>query len=611
MKKILLIVMMVAMTQAALGAQVGIVVKDNTSRSTVGVDTLLGDFIMNVLGKTVDYRDLDSLHTPSAWTGYGYSLIIFVGENVSGGGSGWNAATAAADSVAKTSVPFYCIGNQFYNEINLGQGAVGLGEGTGNIVNIGTSHWITKVFPDTVRIWGVTSANNYSITISDTGQHSVQVLMLDKDAVADTSSALLAVCDAGATITNTGDGRNVSNQRRVFCGLWQYQSVLMDSCHFWTLFARSVAWAIGDTNNANIMGRICFSGPYDFDWCSVAEYEQRTRSYGWYDSNVGKDNYEKHLYCKINNGALQRAIGNIYRAFTVDSAIFALRYKGTGWNNSFVPDSFSTGMAFNPIIRKWQVEKKICYFSNTCPNASWQYAWMDTAGGANITYEWELGGARGATDSRPCNYDTMRITNRSTVGTRYRVKVNPDTLTKTILDTTINWGWASKMTDWYVSATGSGGVHDGNDYGEPAFTATLDGNNRGPRLNIFSHTYSTSIPTPHIVVDCGTYGDDSLVFSGVLGQDLGAKTVQITNSQGGALSCATITDNQSWLATFSSGANMPITVTHGITSQALGYRSATVTITCADADNSPVTYKVVCIFTAASAATSGGTVKIK
>lgn len=577
------------------------IVVENTA--AVGVDTMLYNAIVNDLGYTCSYFDIDSIGANAAKYNSAYfdtaaDVWILVGSE-----AGLPSPTAQADSICNAATGVVALGPDFFDETNIGimDGSDERSpENTGYLLNIGQTHWITKVFPDTIMIDAVTSRIYYNMLMPDSS-HNIRSLVIDKDYKSDTSRVLMCVADSGQTVFGTGTpaGSHVVKGRRVYNGLFQSTPTTMDSCQWWTMFERAVAWAAKDTLGT-ILSRVCFSGKHELDWVSVVENSSGTdsiESYGNYDSNIGFDHDEKHAFAKVKNSAMQRKVGSVYRALDASRAYFNLRYKATSFTDygGVPPTTWSSGFSFRPIITKWQIERKNCYFSETCPNACWTYAWMDTSATPDVAYAWTSGGAKSTSDTRAIDYDTLVISEATTANTYVTVDLQPDTLGGRMLDTLLNFGWATRMLHYTNS-------NSGGDNGEMTFFAPTDNNNRTPRLNVLFSSFSTTVPTPTIAIATPQYDDDSVVFVGTYGQTFSPQDVSLSNSQGGALSCATISDNSGgWLYLVASGTNMPITLTIYMIGQQVGYRSATVTITCGDASNSPKTFKVASNLTSASA----------
>jgi hypothetical protein len=575
-----------------------------------GVDTLLYNTLTTNLGYTVYYFDIDDIASApgtynSAYFDTAADVWVLAGSNVA-----LPSPTASADSITNSHAGVVALAPDFWDETNLGimdASDERSSEATGYLINVGQSHWITRGLVDTIACYAVTSKIFYNMLFPDSS-HDIVPLIVDKDYKVDTSRVLMCAADSNTQVFNTGGKpSNVTLGRRVYFGLWQSLTTTADSCQMYSLFERAVSWAATDTLG-EALKRLCWSGKYELDWVSVVESNGATSSYGNYNSNVGWDHNEKHMFCKVKNSSMQLKVGNVYRALDVLSAWFYLYYEGTSFTDygTIAPTTWSEGFTLRPIIKKWQIERKNCFFSATCPNACFTYAWKDTAATPDVDYAWTGGGATDATDSRAINFDTLVVSESSPLNTRMTIYVQPDTLGGRMLDTLLNHGWASRLVHYENS-------NAGGDNGEMTFYAPIDNSNRTPRLNVILNTFSTSEPTPTIAIDAGAYDADSIVFTGILGQTIASQTVQVTNSAGGALECLSIADDAAWSTIIADETNTPMSFTMYIPfgQQAVGYRSGTVTVTCADATNSPKTFKIVSLITAATARQAKGAVEIR
>lgn len=592
MKRLLIVAAMVAgLWVQGQGQTVAIIVEDNTSRATIGVDTLLGDFLNTTMGYTVHYRDIDTVQTSAYWNGAGYSKIIVVGNEVA-----LPSPTGNVDSIAASTIPFLVVGSDFWDEVNLGSGKITQAENAGYIINIGQTHWITRVLQDTVLLWGVTATGNYSIVFPDTA-HSVTPLLIDKDSKVDTGAAIMAVCEAGATIINTGDGRNVANQRRVFFGSWQYQAVIMDSCQFWTAFGRAVAWLDGDTANAGVMAQVCFSGKYELDQSCVVENSSGTDSlqcHGvWDDLYTGWDWDAKHFFIKPRGIAVTRKLASIYRSVTVNSAVWKMRLKAKAWDIT-PPATYYSAWSLAPLRRYWNGgDRGGAVFDSLVPYACWTYRYGANVSGVFTSYPWEVGGAQDADSDMVANYiDTLFVTQDSTIDRWHYLNVDTVTLNTTILDTSLFQGWVANTLD-ADHGDGSAGVETAY------YSVTNSSASRRPTLSMAFSSWSITDPVPSIAI-----AYDSLTFTATEGGSNPASQVNtISNSSGGALACQSFSKDSTWLTltTYDEGTPYQITNTISMGGRPAGYYSEIVTIQCDDADNTPQTYKVA--LTIESAAT--------
>lgn len=606
MKRLLILTILLASAiwSNALQAQtVAIVVNNNTDRSTIGIDTLLGDAIVRDLGYTVHYRDLDSVFTPTYWEST-YDLCIFPGYEVAGGGAAFVNKTPMADSVAKTTNGMLVMGNDFYNEVNLGIGKKDSSENTGYLINLNRNHWITKVLQDTVIYYAASIASLYGITIPDT-LHDIQVLICDKDNDHDTSGALLAVAEAGATIINTGDGRGTALGRRAFLGMYQYTGQTMDSCQWWTTFIRTVAWSIGDTLNDGVMGQVCFSGRYELDQSCVVENSSGNDSiqcHGvWDDLYVGEDHDSKHFFLKPRGIAVARKLANVYRSATVELARWKLTGQIVAWEDGTEPETWHSTWSMAPIRRYWNGGNRGgAEHSLTVPYACWTYRYADTTGGVLVSYPWTVGGAQDPDSDMVESYiDSIVITQDSVMlGRKHFLDVDTVWMNVVILDTARFQGWVGNTLS--ASNTGPGG--------EAAYySATTSSPHNRPVLSMRFSSWSTTAPTPIVAIE-----HDSLVFTCVQGSSPSPNNQSniITNGAGGALVCQSISDDVAWasLVTPDEGTPYTVTVTVDASSLAAGYYFGTVTVQCDDAENSPQTFKIALTVTEPPSAPAPATV---
>ena len=317
MKRIIFFLLILTSASPLFAIRVGIVV-ENTG--AVGVDTLLYNAIVNDLGYTCWYFDVDNIgSTPATYNSTYFDTAADVWISV-GIEAALPSPSSQCDSIANAAVGYMAIGRDMFDEINLGT-ATAASTQSPKFKNLGTGHWITKVLADTVRMYGnTTGANQYSIAIPDSvSSTDIKPLLISIYYAGDTAQAMLVAADSGARIFATPSGpagSHIAKGRRVFCGFFQNTSERPDSCQLWTIMLRSIAWLAKDTIGT-ILNRACFSGIEEVEWCSVVENSSGTdslESYGTYDSNIGSDHDEKHAFVKIRNKALQRKFGSVYRA---------------------------------------------------------------------------------------------------------------------------------------------------------------------------------------------------------------------------------------------------------------------------------------------------------
>lgn len=613
MKRLLISILLVAGLWSQVQATtVAIVVKDNTSGATIKADTLLGNVCRDILAWTVHYRDLDSVHTPGWWDSTGYALVIFAGTEVATAGAAFNNATVAADSVAKSNVPMMAIGNQFWNEINLGTGVLDNNiSDPWYVVNLGPTHWITKTQHDSIVIWvrqgGATT--NYALAYPDSiNNRGITPLVIARTYMADTSRYLLGVCEAGASIVNTGDNRGTSNQRRSFYGLFQNQAKAMDSCQFYTLFLRTAAWTAGDTANQGLLNNNCISGTFELHdaWAGGSEPEGPYAVYSSGGIRMGHDYDDKISFLQIDSLTLQRKFRNVYRSIACSTVTLrtkvssaTVQYPTSGDSNwvqywTFVPSrkrlhvtNFPYGTA--PVA------------SNTYPAACYYWARIDTVGGISTgdTILWASLAARDTTADVTLEYTDSSLYSRATfaVDTYFSYRLNPARWTSGLMSydgSCIDYV-ARNLHDNQNALQPPGvevGIYSGNSY------ASITGL---PVISIHFSSSSTTDPMPTIA-----FLYDSLTMASTVGTNPSTDSYNhnnwVSNGSGGALSCVSVSDDAAWLTTTITGdiGQVPFGITAHIdvTGLAAGYYSALVTVQCDDADNSPATYKVALTLTA-------------
>lgn len=557
------------------------VVEDRSSRNNIGLDTLYGDYITHILGYTVTYLDIDSVALQNvAYYDTAYDGYILGGLTTS------PSPTANADSICKSEGGVVAIRNSWFDEINLGTATSTTSENTGYLLNYGSTHWITRPFQDTIIFWAASAADVYGLAFPDTS-HEVRPLIFDKDYKTDSSSAVMLVADDGDTTFNTSDGNNIAQGRRVYCALPQYTSQSIDSCQWWTLFGRAVVWAMKDTLNAGQLNRLCFSGKYEIDQSCVVENASGTdsvESYGvWPDLYTGQDYGEKEHYMKIRNLAVDRKVVKEYRTIDFQDGWVQLYTDGIAWDIT-EPTDWAMVWAYVPLMQTWYGGGAPCVFSATCPWACWTYRYG--TGNPVTGYAWGAGGASLLdTDYRNTPFDSTTTDENTVVGDIVLAKLPYDSIETHILDTTQNYGWKSIV----LSSTHG----DGSAGPEVVYaSATHATRSRRPVINFLMDTASVEVPTPTIALSA-----DTLEFSGALGEAISAQNLTVSNSAGGALNCATVAveANREWLSITPTSGSCPFNVANSIVQDTLTTgvtRYATVTVTCADASNSPQTYVV-------------------
>ncbi len=240
----------------------------------------------------------------------------------------------------------------------------------------------------------------------------------------------------GGTIINTGDGRNIAKGRRVFLGLFSVTSTPRDSCQFFTIFTRAVAWAARDTANSYIARNACFTGKIEVAdaWAESSSGTDSLESYGgWGSLYTGHDYDNKIAFMKVNNDALRRKTAD------ADAVVerLAIRTKIIGVTNGAEDSLWESTNGIKLLKLQW-----------VCGNATGQtntnfVNWVHRYIAATDTLRWNLGGAFGAnTDVVDTVLDSIRQNRGNTTGgTLVTWTIPPQFADRMVGDTTANHGW--------------------------------------------------------------------------------------------------------------------------------------------------------------------------
>jgi hypothetical protein len=425
-------VLLLGASLTAASKRAALVVEDVANK---GHDTLLYNSLTNDLAYSVRWITPDTVAIrTSAYFDTAFDVVIWCGNEVA-----IPAPSANADTVARSRVGFVSLLSENWNEINLGSNSDGTNgrtlENAGFVRAINRSHWITRALQDTLLLWTPTSVAIYGLAFPDTF-HNIRPLIIDKDNAADTAFAHLAVADSGEIIINTGDGNNIAEGRRAFLGLFSVTQTPRDSCQFYTIFTRTIAWAARDTLNQFVTHNACFSG-----WIEVedafAENSSGTDSLesygGWSDFYTGFDFDQKVAFMKINNDAMQRKL----------------------WQPS-------------PVVEQFQVRTKVKQVANDAGDSLWEstngirllkllwkcgratgqtntdyVSWIYRYKQSPDSYRWNVGGARGLnSDVVDTVLDSLHQSrNNTATGTVLTWNIPPQYGARMIGDTLNNHGW--------------------------------------------------------------------------------------------------------------------------------------------------------------------------
>ena len=400
-----------------------------------GSDTLLYNALSSDLNYSVRWITPDTVAIrTAAYFDTAFEVVIWCGSEVA-----IPAPSAAADTVAKSRVGFVSLLSENWNEINLGVNSDGTNgrtlENAGFVRAINRSHWITRVLQDTVLLWTPTSIGIYGLAFPDSF-HSITPLIIDKDNATDTAFVHLAIADSGETIINTGDGINIARGRRAFLGLFSVTQTPRDSCQFFTIFNRTVAWAARDTNNEFLARNACFSGWVEIEdaFAENSSAADSLESYGaWPDLYTGFDFDPKVTFMKVNNDAMRRKLWQ--PAPVVEE--FKVRTKVKQVANDPGDSLWESTNGIRLLKLLWKCGRATGQ-TNT-DYVCWTYRYKQSPD----SYFWNVGGARGAnSDVVDTVLDSLHQSRGNTAaGTVLTWNIPPQFAQRMIADTLNNHGW--------------------------------------------------------------------------------------------------------------------------------------------------------------------------
>lgn len=399
-----------------------------------GIDTLLANALALDLGYDVYWITPDTVAARnSAYFDTAFTVVIWCGNEVAA-----PAPNSAADTIANSRVGFVSLQSETWDEINLGINSNGTNgrtvEASGFVRVVNREHWITRVLQDSLFLWTATSLGIYGLAFPDT-MHGIESLIVDKDDVDDTSHTHLCAADSGARIINTGDVRNIAKGRRVFLGLFSVTSTPRDSCQFFTIFNRAVAWAARDTANDYVNRNACFSGKIEIEdaWAESSSGIDSLESYGgWGSLYTGHDYDNKVAFMKINNDALRRKVsaGGLIESFAVRTKLYNVA-------NGVEDSLWESTNGIKLLKLKW-----VC--GNATGQSNTNYVnWVHRYIADAETLRWHVGGAFGAnSDVVDTVLDSIRQNRSNAVaGAFFTWTIPPEFAVRMISDTTANHGW--------------------------------------------------------------------------------------------------------------------------------------------------------------------------
>ncbi len=416
----------------AVGKRAGLVVANIANK---GIDTLLYNALCSDLEYSVRWLTPDSVaQRTAAYFDTAFDVVVWCGNEVA-----IPAPSANADTIARSRVGFVSLLSENWNEINLGVNSDGTNgrtlENAGYVRAINRNHWITRVLQDTVLLWTSTSIGIYGLAFPDTC-HDITPLIIDKDNAGDTAFVHLAVADSGETIINTGDGNNVARGRRAFLGLFSVTGTSRDSCQFFTIFNRTVAWAARDTGNYFIEHNACFTG-----WLEIEDafFENSSgadslESYGaWPDLYTGWDYDAKVSVMKIKNDAMSRKLWQpspVVEQFGIRTRV---KQVAKDLNDSL----WESTNGIRLLKQFWQCGRATGQ-TNT-DYVCWTYRYKQDG----LGYAWNQGGALGInSDVVDTVLDSLHQSRSNTAaGSVITWTIPPVYAQRMLIDTTMNHGW--------------------------------------------------------------------------------------------------------------------------------------------------------------------------
>ncbi len=415
-----------------------------------GHDTLLYNALSVDLGYNVRWITPDTVAIRnSAYFDTAFDVVIWCGIETAA-----PAPSANADTVANSRVAFVSLLGDTWDEINLGVNSNGTNgrtpEASGLVRAINRQHWITRVLQDSLYLWTNTSVQIYGLVFPDSS-HQIQPLVIDKDNAADTAFVHLCIADSGQTIINTGDGRNVAKGRRAFLGLFSVTSTARDSCQFYTIFNRVVAWAARDTLNSWLTRNFCFSSNQEIEdaWAEHSAGSDSLESYGgWGSLYTGFDYNYKVAFMKIKNDALRRKVPT----GTSNIESFKIRTRLLAVANGAEDSLWESTNAIRLIKLPWWAGNATGQ-TNT-PYVTFVHRYI---AGAD-TFRWIVGGARGMnSDVVDTVLDSIRQNRGNAVaGNYFHWSVPPYFAARLTADTASNYGWV-----WHNTYNNQvGGIND-------------------------------------------------------------------------------------------------------------------------------------------------------
>lgn len=403
-----------------------LILNDTSSSAAIGVDSILYLAMRDDLDYQVDYMtDDDVVSYGSAYFDTAYDVVVWAGEEVASVSPSSNSATLQQSTAGWVSMYRWT-----YDETNLGVGEGVLQDASYLVVN--RDHWITRVLQGTILMFMDESIATANFRFASDSAHGIEPLIVDEDYGSQYDYVTMCAADKGDTVYN-GD---VLPGRRVFLGLYHANVGQRDSCQFFTIFNRAVAWAAGDTNNYYVTRNACFSGWMEVEdsWCENSSGSDSLESYGaWGALYTGYDYDEKVAMMKVNNDAMRRKLP--YGSVAVDN--FSVRTRVKQVANGAEDSLWQQTNGIRLIKLLWKCGRE--QGSANSDFVSWTYRYIDSPD----SFAWNVGGVHGlGSDVVDTVLDSIQQNRGNTASDNVFIwTIPPEFAARMIVDTSHNHGW--------------------------------------------------------------------------------------------------------------------------------------------------------------------------
>jgi hypothetical protein len=430
------------------------VLDDTSSAEAIGVDSLLYLAMTDDLDYEVDYMtDEDVASYTSNHFDTTYDVVIWAGEEVSG-----PSPSSRADTIAASSVGWLSLYRWNYDENHLGIGQDLFQDNL--VVAVNRVHWITRVLQDTLFMFSDGSAVTGNYAFAPESSHAVVPLIVDESFAEDTSYVAMCAADSGMIVYN---GHRTKG-RRAFLGLYHEGGIVRDSCQFFTVFNRAVAWCAGDTLNHYVNHDFCFSGWMEIEdaWGENGSGDDSLRSYGGStDLKTGFGFNEKVAFMKIGNDAMWRKLP--YDSVDVDE--FMLRMTVQTVNNGPEDSLWQQTNGLRLIKLLWKCGRESG--SATSDFVSWTYRHRTDVD----SFPWTVGGAHGInSDVVDTVLDSISQSRLNTDTDSVLIWTIPPTFARRMIEDTIDnhgWVWHNLWNNQEDQINDAEIIYYSSDHGDP------------------------------------------------------------------------------------------------------------------------------------------------